>query len=129
MYIQTYPNLLILGAGCEELAIGTEADAADVKVAVLVHILVLQGGHVLTGGYIKDLSGTVATRCEIFAVTTETDAANDAIMDKMMHKLDIEHALHLWVEYGVPIGALSLLRSRQVIRIPVGQHVSRAVTD
>ena len=124
---RTYPDLLILGTSGKILSVRTEAHATDVEIAVLVDVLVLQSGDVLTSGHVKNLSGAVATGGQVFSIPTETNAANNAVMDEMVDELDVQHSLHLGVEDGVPVGSLSLLRSRQVIGVPVGQHVSRTL--
>lgn len=123
--LKTYANLLILGTSRKIFAIRTEANAANVQVAVLVDILILESGHILTGGHVEDLSRAIAARRQVLAVTAEAHTANDAIVIQMMHQLHIEDTLDLGVEHGVPIGTLTLLRRRQIIRIPVCQHVSR----
>lgn len=120
----TYANLLVLGTSCEVLSIGTEADTADVKVTILVDVLILQSCHILSCGHIKDLRRPVAARRQILAITAEPNTANDTVVAKMVHQLDIQHTLNLRIEHCIPVCAFALLGRRQVLRVPVGQHVA-----
>lgn len=120
----SYPNLLILGTSGQVLSIRTEANATDVKVTVLIYAFILQSRNILAGGNIEDLSRTVASGRNVLAIAAESHAADDAVMDKMVHQLDVQNSLHLRVENRIPVGTLPLLRRRQVVRVPVGETVS-----
>ena len=125
MNLKTYPNLFILSTSRQIFAIWTEANTANVQIAILINVLVLKSGHILTGGHIEDLSRAVAARSQVLAITAEAHTANNTIMVQMMHQLHVKDTLDLGVEHGIPIGALALLRWRQIIGVPVCQHVSR----
>lgn len=125
--LKTYPNLLVFGTSGQVFAIRTEADTTDVKIAILVDALVLESCDVLTGVHVKDLCRPVAARGQVLAITAETDAANNTVVDKVVHQLHVQNTLHLRVEDRVPVGSLTLLRGGKVIRVPVSQHVTRAL--
>lgn len=124
---QTYPDLLILCTGSQVLAIWAEADAANVKVAILVNVLVLERRHILTRGHIEDLRRAVAARRQILAVPAEANTAHHTVVIKVVHQLDIQHPLYLWVKDGVPIRSLTFLRCRQVLWVPVSERIADAI--
>lgn len=123
----TYPNLFILGTSGKVLAIRAEADAANVQIAILIDSVILESGHVLTSGHVEDLSRAVATSRQILAVATETNATDNAIVVQVVNQLNIQYTLYLRVEDCIPIRTLALLGRRQIIRVPVGKHVTDAL--
>ena len=82
---ETYSDLLIFGTCGQVLAIRAEADAADIQIAVLVDVLILKCRHILASSDVENLSRTVATSGQVLAVTTETNAANHAIVGEVVH--------------------------------------------
>ena len=126
--MQAYPNLLVFGSSGQVLSIRTEADTTDIEIAILVDALVLKSRDVLSGGHVKDLRRPIAARGQVLAVTAEANAANNTVMDKVVHQLHVQNALHFRVENRIPVSSLTLLRDGQVIGVPVSQHVTRALS-
>ena len=124
---QTYPNLFVFSASGQVLSIRAEADTADIKIAVFVDTLVLQSRNVVTSGHIKNLRGAVTARSQVLAVTTETNTADNTVMNEMVHQIHVKHTLNLRVKNRVPVIALTFLRGRKVIGVPVSQHVTWAL--
>lgn len=105
----TDPDLLIFGAGREVLAVRAEADAANVEIAILIDVLILQRRHLLARLHVVDLRRAVAARGQVLAIAAEANAADHAVMSQVMHQVHIQHALHFGVEHCEPIRPLSLL--------------------
>jgi CRISPR/Cas system endoribonuclease Cas6 (RAMP superfamily) len=120
--------LLILSSSGKALTIWTEADAVDIEIAILVNILVLENGHVLTSDHVKNMSRVVAACGKIFAITAETDTTDNAVMDEVMNRLNVKNPLRLGVKHGIPISALSFLRSKEIFSVPISQYVASSLT-
>jgi hypothetical protein len=86
--------------------------------------VILEHANLLTGLNIKDLSRSVATSCDIFAVMTEPHTAHDTFVVEGVDKIDVKNALHLRVEDGVPIVSGLLVVRSHVINFEVAECVS-----
>ena len=80
----------------------------------------------LTGHDIEYLRAAIATRCNMASVVAETNAANHALVRKVVHKLDIKAALHtwIWVVHSMPIVTLPLEMWRKLLGIVLGQRIA-----
>jgi hypothetical protein len=66
---------------------------------------------------IENLSRAVASGSNKTAVQAKTHAANNTLMRKVVHEVDIQHTLCMRVEDGKPIGCFLLVVIRQRIKI------------
>lgn len=121
----TYSDELVLGTGGQVAAVGAEADAADVEIGR--HVLsgvVLEDADLFASLDIKDLSRAVAAGGDVLAVVAEADAADDALVGEGVDEVDIEDALDLGVEDGVPVIAGLLVVGGDSVNLEVAQGVS-----
>jgi len=72
---------------------------------------------------IENLSRPVAARGDETTVVTETHAANNTRVDKVVHKLHVEDATHPWVEDCVPIVSFAF----QVWRKGIDRKVDKLI--
>lgn len=114
----SYSDLFVLCAGSQISAIRAEADAADIEVSFFIkHTIILQSSYQLSSRNIKYLRRAVATSSNIFAVIAKSYTANNAIVNEVMDKVDIQDARHFRVENGVPVGTFSLLARGKLVRV------------
>lgn len=85
-----YPNLAILGTGGEVLAVGAEADAANVEVPCAGSRLVKQDAGLGASLGVVDLGCAVTASSEPLSVVRELDAANDSVMDEGVDERHVE---------------------------------------
>lgn len=86
--------------------------------------MVLQDAHLLTSLDIEDLGRLVAAGGDILAVVAEANAANDALVGERVNQVDIQDALHLRVEDGIPVVARLLVVRRNGVDFKVAQRVA-----
>jgi hypothetical protein len=120
----TYPDELVLGTSGEVLAVGAEADAADVQVAANIDRRILQDAQLLSRLNIVDLSRPVAARGNILAVMTEPNAAHDTFVCQGVDQIDVKHAGDAVVEDGKPVVARLLSRGRQTVGIQIAEGIA-----
>ena len=70
------PNLLILCASGKVVAIRAETHTADIKIACLARVFVNQHASLRARLGVIDLRGSVAARCEVFAVCEVSQLAS-----------------------------------------------------
>jgi hypothetical protein len=124
--LDTYANDLILGTSCKVLAIWTEAHTSDVQVAVLVNAIVLQVADLLSSIHIEYLRTTIAASRDKATIMAETNAAYNALMREIVHKIDIKPTWHARVENGMPVFALALEMWWKLVRFEIGELVADA---
>jgi len=81
--------------------------------------VVLEHTNLFSGLHIEDLSRSIATSCNIFAVVTESHTANHTLMVQRVDEVDIEDALHLGVEDGIPIISRLLVVGGDVVNFEI----------
>lgn len=86
--------------------------------------MVLQDAHLLTSLDIENLGRLVAAGGDILAVVAEANAANDALVGERVDQVDIQDALHLRVEDGIPVVARLLVVRRNGVDFEVTQRVA-----
>lgn len=109
---KAYPDNLVFGTRGKVAAIGAEADAPDVKVSSPHRVssaVVLENADLLSSADVKDLGGPVAASSDVLAVLAEADAANNAVVLQRVDQVDVENALDLGVEDGMPVAASLLV--------------------
>lgn len=111
--------MLVFGASGKILPVGTEADTANIKISFLVDSLVLECRNILSRTYIIDLSRSVAARSHVLAISTESDTADNTVMNKVVNKFHIQDSLDLRIEYSIPVCAFTLLTGGQIVWIPI----------
>jgi hypothetical protein len=121
--------LLIFSTRSKVLAVRAEANATNVEIAVLVDRLILKGGYILAGSDIKNLSRSITASGDVFAIATESDAANNTVVNQVVDELNVQYSLHFGVEDCVPIGTFPFLGGRKIIWVPVGERVAWTFTD
>ena len=119
-----HPNLFVLGTGSKKPAIGTEADAANIQIAVAVYRIVLQGGHLVARLHVKDLGAPVTAGGDVLSVLAEAHAAHDAVVVEGVDELDVQQARDPRVEESEPVGSLLLLAGGDALGIEVGKVVA-----
>src|SRR5271170_6693591 len=73
----------------QQLAIGREADGANVQVTIFVcHRLVLQFAHLPTVSHIENLSASVATRRDVLSISRKANTADDGFMHKVVEQVN-----------------------------------------
>lgn len=117
-------NDLILGASREILTVGTEADTANVQVAVFRETSVLEKGNGRSGFDIENLSRTVAASGHIATVSAEPHAADYALVRQVVDQLNVQHAPGAGVEDGEPIRLLLLEVRWQRLQIEISQDIA-----
>ena len=115
----TYANNLVLSTSGQELAVRAEADTSDVKVSILVGGVVGQVAYLLTSDNVKDLCRPVAASSHVLAVRTEANAAHDTLVNKVVHKVDIQPAHDARVEDSMPVLTRTLQGRRQFRRVEI----------
>lgn len=115
---------LVLGTSGKVLAVGTEAHASDVKIAVLRKTAILEMRDRVSVLHIEDLRGAVAARRNVATVQTEAHTADDTLMGQVVDEVDVKHTPGPGVEDGIPVVALALVLSRQLLDVEIGQTVS-----
>ena len=78
------------------------------------------------GGNVKDLCAAVAASSHESPVMTEPNAANHALVRKIVHEIDIKSTMHTWIEHCMPVLALTLEMRRELVRLEIGQLVADA---
>ena len=114
---------LVLGTSGEVLAVGTEAHASDVEIAVLGKTAILQVGDRVSVLHVEDLRGAVAARRNVATVQTEAHTADDTLVGQVVDEVDVKHTPGAGVEDGIPVVALALVLRRQLLDVEVGQTV------
>ncbi|KAI6767872.1 hypothetical protein HG530_005881 [Fusarium avenaceum] len=125
--INTYSNQLVFGTRGEVAAIRTETNAANVEIGAHIRgVVIFKHANLFTGLNIENLSGSVAASCNVFAVMTESNTANDTFVVERVDKVDIKDSLHLRIEDGVPILASLLVVGSHSINLKVAKCVSHS---
>jgi len=122
----TYSDQLIFGTGGKVSSIWTEANASDVKISNRVNRLVLKNANLLSRHDVKNLSRSVATRCDIFSVVTKANAADNTLVLKGVKEINIQNSWNFWVEDGKPIRLDLLLVGRQTFQVQFGKSISNS---
>lgn len=86
--------------------------------------MVFQDAHLLTGLDIENLGRLVAAGGDILAVVAEANTANNALVSERVDQVDIQDALHLRVENGVPVVARLLVVGCDSVDFQVTQSVA-----
>ena len=98
-----YSDQLVLGTGGQVLAIGAEAHAADIQIAVQINAIILEDAELLAGLDVVNLGRPIATSCDILAVGAEANAADHTLVLKRVNKFHIQHLGNILVEDDPPI--------------------------
>lgn len=85
---------------------------------------ILQVLNLLTSLDIEDLGGPVAACSDETTVATEADAADNALMCQVVHKLNVKHSAHTRVEDGIPVITFPLQMRRKTVDGKVDKLVS-----
>lgn len=119
---RTHPDDLVFRTCRQILAVRAEANAPDVKIALLVRVAVLQVTDLLATHDIEDLCAAIAACCHIASVMAETNTAYHALMCEIVHEIDIKATLDAWVriEHRVPIVSLPFQMRRKLLQLVVG---------
>lgn len=88
--------------------------------------MIFKHANLFTGLNIENLSGSVAASCNIFAVVTKSNTANDTFVVERVDEVDIKDSLHLRIEDGVPILASLLVVGSHSINLKVAKCVSHS---
>lgn len=86
--------------------------------------MILENTNLLTSLHVKDLGRSVATSRNILSIMTESDAAHNTFVVERVDKVDVENALHLRVEDGIPVLARLLVVRSHRINFEIAQGVS-----
>jgi hypothetical protein len=86
--------------------------------------VVLKNTNLLTSLHVKDLGRSVAASRNILSIVTEPHTANHTFVVERVDKVDIENALHLRVEDGIPVLARLLVVGSHSINFEIAQSVS-----
>lgn len=101
--VKTYSDQLVFSTGSKVLAIGTEANAANVQITSDIHSVVLEYTELLARLNVVNLSGTVAAGGYVLAVMAEAHAADNTLVCESVDKIDIQHARHVLVKDDEPV--------------------------
>jgi hypothetical protein len=104
--------LFILGTSGEVFPVRTEANATDVEITILINRLILKSSYVLTSGHVEDLSRSVTSCSNVFAIPTESHAADNTVVQQVVDELNVQDPLDFGIKDCVPIGAFAFLSSR-----------------
>lgn len=121
----TYPDKLILRSRGQILAIGTEANAADVKISDVLDRLVLEHADLVASRDIKDLSGAVAAGGHILSIGAEPHTAHNALVLEGVEQIHVENARHVGVEYDKPVISRLLGVGGKTLNVEIAQRVRR----
>lgn len=94
---------LVFSTGSQVLPVWTEANASDIKIAVEINTLVLENADLVTSLNIVDLSRSVASRRDKFAIGAEPHAADHTLVLESVNQINIQNTGHRLVENGPPI--------------------------
>lgn len=123
--ISTYSDQFILGTGGQVAAVGAEADAADVQICAHVgSVVVLENTDLLTSLNVENLGRSVAASGDVLTIVTEPHAAHNAFVAEGMDQVDIQNALHLGVEDGIPVVASLLVVGSHSIDLEIAEGVT-----
>ena len=103
------PDDFVLGAGREVPSIGGKTDGTDVQITLSFCQFVVESHSFLTGFDIEDLRGSVAAGGDVFPVSGESDATDDAVVFKGVENGDVQLAGDLFVEDREPIFPLAFV--------------------
>lgn len=121
----SYPNQLVLGTRRQVAAVGAKAHAPDVEIGRHVGgAVVLEDAHLFARLDVKDLGRLVAAGGDVLAVVAEPDAADDALVGERVDQVDVEDALDLRVEDGIPVVARLLVVRCHGVDLEVAQRVA-----
>lgn len=87
-------------------------------------VVILQHANLFARLDIKDLRRPIAASGNIFAVVAESDAADDALVGERVDKVDVEDALNLRVEDGIPIAARLLVVRRHRVHLEIAERIA-----
>ena len=93
----------------------------------MVGAVVLQVANLLAAHDIEDLRAAIAARRDELTIMTEADAAHDALMRQIVHKIHIEPPRHARIEDRVPIFASALEMRWKLVRFEVRELVADAL--
>ena len=124
---QTHPDDLVLGTSSEVLAIRTEANTADVQVSILASVVVHQMADLLTTVDVEDLRRPVAASRNISAVMAEANTADNTLVNKVVHQVDVQTTHDARIEDRVPVLTLALQRLRQLVQLEIGELIANAL--
>lgn len=113
----TYPDLFVLCACSKVHSIGTEANTADIQIAILVNTFVLQLDNFVAGCNFEDLSRAIATSSHVFSILTKSHAADNTIVMEIGDQLDIEDTAHVGIENSIPVIPFTLLVRTHIVRL------------
>jgi len=122
----TYSDQLILSTSSQVSTIRTEAYTSDVQIPHRIDGLILKNADLLTSDNVKDLSRAVATSSNIFAIMTKAYTANNALVLKGVHKIDIKHTGDFRVENCEPVRVDLLLVVRKTLKIKLGKSITHS---
>ena len=108
----------------EVLRIRTEADTADVKIALFARTWILEHSNHLTRIDIVDLGCTIAAGGYEATIVAEANTAHDAAVNKVVDESHIKHSSHVRVVYSIPIWSLALELWRQLLWVELSKAVA-----
>ena len=120
----TYSDDLILRAGSEETSIRTEADAPDIKIAILRQRRILQMSNLRTTVNVKDLGRAVAARGNQATIVAEAHTTDDTVVGKVVDEIDVELPPNGRIEDGEPVLSFTLVRGRNGLRVQIREGVA-----
>lgn len=86
--------------------------------------MVFQDAHLLTSLDIENLGRLVAASGDVLAVVAKANTANNALVGERVDQVDIQNALHLRVENGIPVVTRLLVMRRDGVDFEVTQSVA-----
>lgn len=86
--------------------------------------MVLKNTNLFTSLHVENLRRSITTRRDILAIMTEAHTANHTFVAQGVHQVDIQDALDLRVENGVPIVASLLVMRSDGIDFQVTESVA-----
>lgn len=120
------PDHLVLGTCSKVLAVGAEADAADIQVAILGEACVLEMSNRRSALDVEDLSGAVAASCDIATISAEPHTTDDALVREVVNQLDVQDAPCARVENSEPVLFFLLEVRWKRLQVKVSQYVALA---
>lgn len=121
----TYPDKLVLGAGRQVSAVGTEADAPDVEVATQLNRVILKDAQLLASLHVEDLGRPVAPSRNVFAIVAEPHAAHYAVVVERVDQIHVQRARDLFVEDADPFIAGLLVVRGDLVKVELAQDAPR----
>lgn len=115
---------LVFSTGSQVLPVWTEANASDIKIAVEINTLVLENADLVTSLNIVDLSRSVASRRDKFAIGAEPHAADHTLVLESVNQINIQNTGHRLVENGPPIVLDLLDVAWETLGVQVAQCVA-----